>query len=94
MTWFIALRMCAKKLQQGCTFLRLPKRDRNGSWLITFLSLPGVDRPNVAHYMLRTTLHKEISGKAMRQAQQYPVAFLIYIVNYIERVNVSFATSE
>jgi len=44
--------------------------------------------------MLRTTLHKEISGKAMRQAQQYPVAFLIYIVNYIERVNVSFATSE
>jgi len=49
--------------------------------------------------MLRTALHKEISGKetsgkAMRQAQQYPFAFLIYIVNFIERVNVSFATSE
>jgi len=42
--------------------------------------------------MLRTTLHhKEISGKAMRQAQQYPFVFLIYIVNYIERVDVSFA---
>ena len=27
----------------------------------------------------------------MRQAQQYPFVFLIYIVNYIERVDVSFA---
>ena len=27
----------------------------------------------------------------MRQALQYPFVFLMYIVNYIERVNVSFA---